>query len=113
MAEDVLPDLPRPADLSALQAYVDRLERRKGWRDADTVRCCFLLGEEVGELFAAVRRLERDGPEAGRREAVGEEVVDCLNYLLAIATREGIDLEAAFRDKNARNEQRRWPSDGR
>lgn len=113
MADDVLPALPRPADLAALQAYVDDLERRKGWRDADSVRCCFLLGEEIGELFAAVRRVERDGPGDGRQQALGDELVDCLNYLLAIATREGIDLEDAFRRKNARNEGRTWPEDGR
>jgi len=113
MADDVLPDLPRPADLAALQAYVDRLERRKGWREADAVRCCFQLGEEMGEVFAAVRRLERDGADEARREALGDEIVDCLNYLFAIATREGIDLETAFRRKNARNEDRTWPSDGR
>lgn len=106
-------DLPDQPDLAALQRYVDALERARGWRDADLVRCCFLLGEEVGELFAAVRRLERDGPDPARRDAVGEELVDCLNYLLAIATRTGVDLEQAFRAKNARNETRSWPGDGR
>ena len=31
-----------------------------------------------------------------------------FNYLLAIANRLDIDVEAAFRDKNARNQKRSW-----
>ena len=71
---------------------------------------CFLMGEEVGELFAAVRRLEGAAPET--RDAcvaqVGEEIVDVMNYLLAIANRLEIDLEAAFRKKNRVNQTRTW-----
>lgn len=104
---------PAGGHLGPLQAYIAGLEARKGWDQADAVRCCFLLGEEVGELFAAVRRWERDGPNPERAEAVGEEVVDCLNYLLAIAHRADVDLDEAFRRKNLRNESRSWPSDGR
>ena len=36
------------------------------------------------------------------RAHVGEEIVDVLNYLLAVANRLDIDVEQAFRDKNAR-----------
>lgn len=109
----LLPELPEGADLAALGAFVHGLEAQHGWLDADLPRNCFLMGEEVGELFRAVRRLEaaeRRGD--GRPEAlvaqVGEEVVDVLNYLLAICDRLGIDLEQAFRAKNALNQTRTW-----
>ncbi len=107
-----LPSLPDGADLPALQAWIDAWERERGWRDASAARCCFQLGEEIGELFAAVRRWERDGLDT-QREAVGEEIVDCLNFLFAIANRADVDLDTAFRAKNARNQRRSWPSDGR
>ena len=54
------------------------------------------LTEEVGELFKAIRKWERFYDQAGADQAseqpreserahVGEEIVDVLNYLLAIA----------------------------
>ena len=97
-------ELREGASLAEVQAYVHDLEALHGWLDADLVRNCFLMGEEVGELFGAVRRLER----GASREDVAEELVDVLNFLCAIANRLDIDLEEAFRAKNARNQQRSW-----
>jgi NTP pyrophosphatase (non-canonical NTP hydrolase) len=100
--------------MSRYQTYVHELERMHGWLDVDLVHNCFLMGEEVGELFKAVRKAERLFEEAdseqsrSARDHVGEEIVDVLNYLLAIANRLEIDLEAAFRAKNARNQTRTW-----
>jgi len=103
-------ELSHKAAMSEYQRYVARLEEMKGWQEADLARNCFLMGEEVGELFAAVRRLER--AQTDKREAcvahVGEEIVDVMNYLLAIANRLEIDLEAAFREKNRVNQTRTW-----
>jgi len=98
------------------QRYVHALEAMHGWLDVDLVHNCFLMGEEVGELFKAVRRVERLYEQAGAGEHVGEErradvadeIVDVLNYLLAIANRLDIDVEAAFRRKNAENQRRSW-----
>ncbi len=113
MAEVVL---PKAATMADYQKYIDDLERLKGWRDVDLVHNCFLMGEEVGELFKAVRKVNRlfeqaeAAPEdmAARVEHVGEELVDVLNYLLAIANRLDIDVEAAFVKKNTRNQSRTW-----
>ncbi|MCA9573190.1 MAG: hypothetical protein KC656_35385, partial [Myxococcales bacterium] len=96
--------------------YIHELEAAQGWLDVDLVRSCFLMGEEVGELFKAVRRVEGlfvegDVPD-DRRTEVAHEIVDVLNYLLAIANRLDIDVEAAFREKNALNQTRTWRSDG-
>jgi NTP pyrophosphatase (non-canonical NTP hydrolase) len=76
------------------------------------------MGEEMGELFKAVRRqlryYDEDPAAAGQHEAearkahVAEELVDVLNYVMAIANRLEIDLEAAFVAKNALNQQRSW-----
>ena len=108
MATD-LPDSPTLADL---QRYVHRLEALHGWLDTDVVYNCFLMGEEGGELHRAIRDHrsveKKSGDTAASRAHVAEEIVDVLNYLLAIANRLDLDLEEAFRRKNARNERRRW-----
>jgi len=109
-------ELAPGANLAAYQTYIHELERLHGWLDVDLVHNCFLLGEEVGELFKAVRKVERLFPEGGASPGpddetvahVGEEIVDVMNYLLAIANRLDIDLEDAFRKKNARNQTRSW-----
>lgn len=98
--------------MADFQHYIHELERDKGWLDVDLVHNCFLLGEEMGELFKAVRRNQKLF-EAGTtaeesRAEVGEELVDVFNYLLAIANRMEIDLEEAFRHKNAVNQSRTW-----
>lgn len=98
------------------QRYIHELETMHGWLDVDLVHNCFLMGEEVGELFKAVRRHGRlfesaDAEEADaeqRKAEVADELVDVLNYLLAIANRLDVDVEAAFRRKNAKNQGRRW-----
>ena len=109
-------ELPEGAPLSEYQRYVYDLEALHGWLDLDLVHNCFLMGEEVGELFKAVRKHERlfeqgEVPSADAEAAkahVAEEIVDVLNYLLAIGHRLDLDLEAAFRAKNLRNQTRTW-----
>jgi len=109
-------ELPEGAAMRDYQSYVHELEALHGWLDVDLVHNCFLMGEEVGELFKAVRRVETLFEQGGdapadldvRREEVGDEIVDVLNYLLAIANRLDVDVEAAFRRKNAMNQERTW-----
>ncbi len=105
-------DLPNGADLAALQRYIEKLEAAKGWTEVDLVRTCLYMGEELGELFKAIRKVEgalrRGESIEPLHTEVAHELVDILNYLLAVANRLDIDLEAAFREKNAINEDRRW-----
>lgn len=118
-------ELPPGATMADYQGYIRELETLHGWLDVDLVHNCFLMGEEVGELFKAVRKWERYFDEGKRdaagsegragahdhaaaKEHVGEEIVDVMNYLLAIANRLDIDVEAAFRRKNAENQARSW-----
>lgn len=129
-------ELEKNAPIHAYQAYIHALEKLHGWLDTDLVHNCFLMGEEVGELFKAVRQYNRyytesqHAPEAtteasardeargadeasernaaAGKAAIAEEIVDVLNYLIALANRLDIDLEEAFRTKNHRNQQRTW-----
>lgn len=109
-------ELPEDAPMREYQRYVHALEKMHGWLDVDLVHNCFLMGEEVGELFKAIRKLLKLYDQAGaapseeeeRRAHVAEEIVDVLNYLIAIANRLDIDLEEAFRKKNAENQRRSW-----
>lgn len=108
-------ELPPEAPLREYQRYIYELESQQGWLDVDLVHNCFLMGEEVGELFKAVRKHNRYFNESAKGEApsdtkehVAEELVDVFNYLLALANRLDIDLEAAFRSKNAHNQERTW-----
>ena len=105
------PNLPKNPTMRDFQDYVHGLESYHGWLDVDLIHNCFLMGEEVGELFKAIRShlkyFERgDGGDSVAH--VGEEIVDVLNYLLALANRLDIDVEEAFRTKNARNLERTW-----
>ncbi len=105
-------ELAEGAPMKRYQEYVHELEAMHGWLDVDLVHNCFLMGEEVGELFKAVRKHEKlfadGGDPAQSKSHVAEEIVDVFNYLAAIANRLDIDLEAAFRAKNARNQERTW-----
>jgi NTP pyrophosphatase (non-canonical NTP hydrolase) len=102
------------APMAEFQQYIEKLEQMHGWTEVDLVNNCFLMGEEVGELFKAVRKLLKVYPQSGVAPPadptadVADELVDVFNYLLAIANRLDIDVEAAFRAKNARNQLRTW-----
>jgi NTP pyrophosphatase (non-canonical NTP hydrolase) len=72
---------------------------------------CLLLGEEVGELFKAVRKSEGLAVDSNSSfTEIGDELTDIFIYLCAIANRKGIDLEEAFRKKEVKNKLRIWKS---
>ena len=105
-----MPVLREQPTLSNFQQYVRDLEEERGFIDQTVLMKCLLMGEEVGELFRAIRKqeyikMDKNGTQAG---AIDEELVDIFIYLCAIANRYGIDLEEAFRCKEVKNSQRRW-----
>lgn len=102
-------ELSQGASLGDLQAYVRRCEIERGFAEQSGLEKCLLLGEEVGELFRAVRRASGmlTDPES-RTADVSEELADILNYLLAIANRFDVDLDTAFREKERTNRARSW-----
>ena len=101
--------LRKASSLGDLQLYVREMEYERGFSHIGVVQKCLLLGEEIGELFKAVRKHEnmRTGttPVTG---TVDEELADVLIFICAIANRLDIDLEDALRRKEQLNETRSW-----
>ena len=49
-------EIAKPLSLTELQRYVEWLESDRGFDQQTILHKCLLLGEEVGELFKAVRK---------------------------------------------------------
>ena len=104
-----MPTLREKPTLDEFQKYVSELERERGFERQDILKKCLLLGEEVGELFKAVRNQERMSVDASAAiSSVEEELADVLIMLCAVANRSDVSLERAFRRKEERNKQRTW-----
>lgn len=102
-------DLTKSPSLKDFQDYVTKLEHERGFIDQTTLDKCLLLGEEVGELFKAVRKSEGLAVDGNSTfTEIGDELTDIFIYLCAIANRKGIDLEEAFRKKEEKNKKRVW-----
>lgn len=104
----VLP-LKQATALDDLQRYVAEMEEERGFSHVDVVQQCLLLGEEVGELFKAVRKHKK--MRVGTTSVTGtvdEELADVLIFLCAIANRLGISIDDALRKKEELNETRTW-----
>ena len=103
-------EFPTPATVSALQSYVAQVCRERGWDASSDLETFLLFMEEVGEMAKEVRKRKKLFLEEGK-PAVDElalEMADVLSYLLDLANRWNIDLEAAFRQKEASNAARHW-----
>lgn len=101
--------LQEASALVDLQRYVLEMEEEPGFTHRGVVQQCLLLGEEVGELFKAVRKHEKMRTGATSiTGTVDEELADVLIYLCAIANRLGVNLEEALRRKEELNETRSW-----
>ena len=108
-----MPTLNEHPTLADFQAYVAKLETERGFADQSVRDKCLLLGEEIGELFKAVRKAEGLKVDVSSQfGTVSEELADIFIYVCAIANRYGIDLEVAFREKEAINHQRSWIEQG-
>lgn len=92
-----------------VQKYVGELEKERGFDISSNMQTCFQLGEEMGELFKAVRKAEKMRVDNDSQfTSVAEELADILIYISAIANRYGIDLEQALRAKEEINKDREW-----
>lgn len=104
-----MPTLDANPTLNALQEYVRILESERGFTGNTVQKTALLLGEEIGELFKAIRKHEHMAIDNNSViGTVDEELADILIYLCAIANRLEIDLEQAFRDKEKLNAERVW-----
>jgi NTP pyrophosphatase (non-canonical NTP hydrolase) len=104
-----MPELPQKATVKDFQKYVSELETERGFARQTVHDKCLLLGEEIGELFKAVRKSEGLAIDVNSSfSEIGDELADILIYTCAIANRKGIDLESAFLKKEEKNKQRTW-----
>lgn len=104
-----MPNLQPQPTLRDLQTYVTELENERGFFSQGPLEKCLLLGEEVGELFKAIRKAQKIKiDENSKVGSIGHELADVLIYLCSIANRYEIDLEAAFREKEEENKTRVW-----
>lgn len=92
------------------QEYVRKLEVERGFSEDTILQKCLLLGEEVGELFRAIRKSDGVGVdiEAGHDANPAHEMADILIVLATIANRLDVDLDEALRSKEAINAGRTW-----
>lgn len=105
-----MPILKKDPTLKDFQLYVKELEIERGFAKEDILTKCLLLGEEVGELFKAVRKEDKviKVDHDSKSGSIDEELVDIIIYLCTIANRLDIDLEQAFRAKEELNKKRTW-----
>ena len=107
-------EIPERLSLPELQRYVEWLEEDRGFSDQTILEKCLLLGEEVGELFKAVRKSSGLAVDADSEEReVADELADVLIFLGSIANRAGVDLDEALRAKEAVNRTRVWQPQNR
>ena len=93
-----------------LQVFHESLDREKGF-DSDMLRNVAYLSEEIGEVVSAIRDFKNaDEPSAveAARTHLGEELADCLAYILKLSNYGGIDLQEAYLRKMERNLTRTW-----
>jgi NTP pyrophosphatase (non-canonical NTP hydrolase) len=105
-----MPNLPSVPTLKDFQSYVVALEEERGFTKNTLTQNCLLLGEEIGELFKAVRKADaqlRMDPNS-TVGTIAEELADILIYVCSIANRANVDLETAFREKEEKNKTRTW-----
>jgi NTP pyrophosphatase (non-canonical NTP hydrolase) len=97
------------SEIADLQLQVSQFERERGFDSESAMVKCLLLGEEIGELFKAVRYssgLGVDQNSTGR--AVGEELADVFIFLLALANRFHLELGGEVSRKLDINKHRAW-----
>jgi NTP pyrophosphatase (non-canonical NTP hydrolase) len=105
-----MPQLKDNPTLKHIQEYVKQLEKERGFDKENATQKCLLLGEELGELYKAVRKKGKviKVDHNSKFGSIDEELADIIIVLCAIANRFDIDLEKAFRDKEEINKKRVW-----
>lgn len=103
-----------PDNLKNLNARLLAFARERDWEQFHSPKNLVMaLSGEVGELtehFQWLTEEQSRNLDVTKLEQVGEEVADCLIYLIRLSERLGIDPIAAAERKIAINE-RRYPID--
>lgn len=99
--------------LPEMQRFHQALDAAKQF-DTDFIKNVGYMVAEVGEVVQAYRTLDRaDGAESqtdaiNARVHIGEELADCLAYLLKLANYAQIDLHTSYVRKMTHNVDRTW-----
>ncbi len=102
-------NLKEKPTLKDFQEYVSQLEVERGFNHQSARDKSLLLGEEMGELFKAIRKAEGMNIDVNSSFGnIADELADMLIYLCSISNRFEIDMEQAFRDKENINKKRVW-----
>lgn len=97
---------PKPT-LADYQDLIRALVIERGYDKETVPEVLMLLTEEVGELAKAIRKLNGQVTHQDSKiHDVEEELADVLWLTVDIANRLNIDLETAFRAKEAKNAKR-------
>ncbi len=81
-----MPILKEKPTLKDFQEYVKELENERGFAEDSVLKKCLLLGEELGELFKAIRKQEKIKIDSNSKfGTISEELADIFIYLCAIA----------------------------
>ncbi|WP_020533483.1 MazG nucleotide pyrophosphohydrolase domain-containing protein [Flexithrix dorotheae] len=103
--------LPEKPALKDFQEYIKEVCAERGWDKNNHLELFLLFTEEIGELAKAIRKHENLYHEEGKEDLpfeLEEEFADVFAYLLDLANYFKVDLETAFRKKEAVNEKRKW-----
>jgi len=104
-----MPLLKENPTLVDFQKYVADLEQERGFANQDVLQKCLMLGEEIGELFKAIRKQQKMSlDQTAKVSAASDELADIIVMMCTIANRLDINLEKAFRDKEEINKTRIW-----
>lgn len=104
-------EIPTHPTLSELQSYQGKICKERGWDQTSNLETFLLFTEEVGELAKGIRNRLSLYVEKGKNidsEELEGEFADVLSYLMELANRFDVDLESAYRKKEATNSQREW-----
>jgi NTP pyrophosphatase (non-canonical NTP hydrolase) len=101
-----LPDKPTLGDY---QKLVQELTIARGFEKETVPEAFTVFVEEVGELAKAIRKV--NGQKVDKKSLqlnVEDELADVFTLVLDLANRLNIDVEKAFRAKEAKNQKRQW-----
>ena len=107
---------PRLVDVGGLSRALERFAQERDWTQFHSPKnLAMALTGEVGELVEIFQWMSAEesagaGADPGTAQAVRDELADVLVYLVRLADRLGVDLDAAVRDKMQRNALR-YPAD--
>ena len=108
--------------LQDFQAFHQWLDEKNSF-DQDIFFNMMLLSGEVGEVAQVLKKVHHmmtpernedgnaktlEGALAEQRENIGQELADCLAYILKLANYTGVDLQEAYLQKMEKNLERIW-----